>query len=76
VVVLVYIPTNSVRGFLFPRILANTCWWLCTLLHFLTSTLILHDSPDVSRGQTGALGRDMVETITSYAPAKYPQLHT
>jgi hypothetical protein len=27
VVVLVYIPTNSVRGFLFPRILANTCWW-------------------------------------------------
>jgi hypothetical protein len=25
VVVLVYIPTNSVRGFLFPRILANTC---------------------------------------------------
>jgi hypothetical protein len=27
VVVLVYIPTNSVRGFLFPCILNNTCCW-------------------------------------------------
>jgi hypothetical protein len=50
VVALVYIPTNSVRGFLFPRILANTCWWWCqpaTLETVKTKDTYASLAPDV-----------------------------
>jgi hypothetical protein len=64
VVVLVYIPTNSVRGFLFPRILANTsnppiltsfslCACLC--LHFSCYKDISHTGLGLTLHQCGLI---------------------
>jgi hypothetical protein len=60
VVVLVYIPTNSVKGFLFPRILANTHFQLsCCKLHSIKSSF------RIRRGGAQGDGREVTSDASS-----------